>query len=252
MLQVIINSFLMKKIPFILLIAFAFSCQNDENSNMIPKHEKDSVMQTPTKKSYLALGDSYTIGESVSEQERWPIILQQELEKLGDSLQTPKIIAKTGWTTGELDEAIDQENITKIYDLVSVLVGVNDQYRGDDKGFTTERYQKEFADLLDRAIGFAGNDTSQVFVVSIPDYSVTPFASSSDTAKISRELAEYNAIGKEISEDKDVRFFDITPISQEAKSDSSLLASDELHPSGKMYKRWVKEVILEGVKKILE
>lgn len=219
---------------------------------MTTKDKQDDIKQNPTKKSYLALGDSYTIGESVSEQERWPIVLQKELEKLGDSLQTPKIIAKTGWTTGELDEAIDLENITKTYDLVSLLVGVNDQYRGETKGFTTERYREEFADLLDLAIGFAGNETNRVFVVSIPDYGITPFASNSDTAKIGRELAEYNAIAQEICETKNVRFFNITPISIEAKTDASLLAADELHPSGKMYKRWVEEMILEGVREILE
>lgn len=242
----------MKKIYFIPIFLIMLSCGKEDSEEMIGKNDEDIIMQNPTKKSYLALGDSYTIGESIPELERWPVVLKQRLDSSDSPLETPKIIAKTGWTTGELDNAIDKENISETYDLVSLLIGVNNQYRGEAKGFTTESYRTEFADLLNRAIGFAGNEPSKVFVVSIPDYSTTPFAINSDTAKIRMELEEYNAIAKEISKHNSVRFFNITPISQEAKTDNSLVASDKLHPSGKMYQRWVDEIILKGVREMLE
>lgn len=185
---------------------------------------------------YLALGDSYTTGEGVAEKDRWPTILAHQL-----GISPPTIIAKTGWTTDELQAAIDKAKPDTNYGLVSLLIGVNNQYRGYD----LEVYQKEFAALLQQAISFAGNDPNHVFVVSIPDYGVTPFAAEKESRKISKEIDMYNAINKKITEAAGVRYFDITPISGKAGYDASLLAEDQLHPSGKMYRMWVESFIEE-------
>jgi acyl-CoA thioesterase I len=187
---------------------------------------------------YLALGDSYTIGEGVTEQERWPVILAKRLE-----IAMPAIIAKTGWTTDELLAAIKKESHDKNYGLVSLLIGVNNQYRGYD----LDIYRKEFAQLLQQAISFAGDDPTKVFVVSIPDYGVTPFAAEKQPQKISEEINIYNSINKEISLKMRVRYFDITPISRNAAQYQTLLAEDQLHPSGKMYRMWVESFVKEVV-----
>jgi hypothetical protein len=142
---------------------------------------------------FLALGDSYTIGESVDEAERWPVQLAALLRNQGFSVDDPQIIARTGWTTDELSAAIDAADPQGPYDLVSLLIGVNNQYRGRD----SEGYRIEFIALLQRAIGFAGGQPSHVIVLSIPDWGVTPFASNSDAAKIAAEIDTYNAINKE-------------------------------------------------------
>ncbi len=186
--------------------------------------------------SFLALGDSYTIGEAVEENERWPIQLKAVLEKRGVALEPVKIIATTGWTTDELQKGIEKAKIDgQTYDLVSLLIGVNNQYRG----YPIAQYQKEFKELLVQAIQFAGGDVSSVFVISIPDYGVTPFAKEKDPEKIARELDEYNAIANKIASDLGVAFFDITSGSKKAKEDLELIAKDGLHPSGKMYADWV-------------
>jgi len=178
---------------------------------------------------YLALGDSYTIGESVAPAERFPNQLAREL-----GIGEPQIIAKTGWTTDELDAAIDAAEPKGPYDLVTLLIGVNNQYRGRD----AEEYRKQFVALLQRAIGFAGGDPKKVIVVSIPDWGVTPFAANRDRAKIAREIDHFNAINLEEAARAGARYVDITPISR--RDDPSLIASDGLHPSGKQYAEWVK------------
>lgn len=185
---------------------------------------------TATPPRYLALGDSYTIGEQVDEADRFPNQLARALK-----IPLPPIIAKTGWTTDELNAAIDQANVKGPYELVTLLIGVNNQYRGRD----AEQYRKEFAALLQRAIGFAGGNASRVVVVSIPDWGVTPFAASRDRAKIAREIDQFNAINREETARAKARYVDITPISRKAATDSTLVAGDGLHPSGKMYAAWV-------------
>ncbi|MDW3211794.1 MAG: SGNH/GDSL hydrolase family protein [Reichenbachiella sp.] len=184
---------------------------------------------------YLALGDSYTIGEAVAPDERWPHILQGRLVGEGFKVELPKIIATTGWTTDELQAAIDKEKPSSDYDLVSLLIGVNNQYRG----YPIDQYKKEFESLLQQAIVFAKGKSERAFVLSIPDYGVTPFAASKDPAKIAKELNEYNAIAKRICEQYQVAFVDITPGSRRAAKEPALVAEDGLHPSGKMYKEWV-------------
>jgi lysophospholipase L1-like esterase len=180
---------------------------------------------------YLALGDSYTIGESVPESDRFPVQLARQLG-LGD----PQIIAKTGWTTDELNAAIDAAHPTGPYELVTLLIGVNNQYRGRD----AEQYRGEFAALLQRAIGFAGGKASNVIVVSIPDWGVTPFAEGRDRAKIGAEIDHYNAINREETMKAGAKYADITPVSR--VSDPALFAGDGLHPSGKQYAEWVKVI----------
>lgn len=196
--------------------------------------------------TYLALGDSYTIGESVPESERWPNQLQKALAAEGLEIGMPRIIAKTGWTTSDLNEGINSNSPKSNYDLVSLLIGVNNQFRG----LSIEEFKKEFEALLERAIGFASNDKSQVFVVSIPDYGVTAFAQSRNPAKIGREIDAFNAAQKTICDAKGIPFFDITPISRQAIDDRELVASDGLHPSAKMYGQWVA-LITDDILKVL-
>jgi lysophospholipase L1-like esterase len=193
--------------------------------------------------SYLALGDSYTIGESVSADERWPYQLVARLAEDGIDVDTPEIIAATGWTTDELNAAIDASGNKKKYDMVSLLIGVNNQYRG----YHIEIFKNEFAELLFKAAKFAGNDFKKVFIVSIPDYGVTPFGESGDPEKIAREIDQYNSIAKSIAKENGVRFYDINPLSKTARGEKKLTAEDGLHPSGEMYSKWV-EVMYEGVK----
>ena len=196
--------------------------------------------------SYLALGDSYTIGESVPEAERWSVQLANELSLAGKQTATPKIIARTGWTTDELKAKIVSENITQTYDIVSLLIGVNNQYRGRD----VEQFRKEFVDLLETAIKFSGDKPAHVFVVSIPDWGVTPFGGNGTKKSISDQIDLYNAVKKQETEKKGVLFVDITPISRQALTDKSLIANDGLHPSGKMYQLWVEKMMPELLKKI--
>jgi lysophospholipase L1-like esterase len=191
--------------------------------------------------SYLALGDSYTIGECVEESERWSVQLARKLTASGKSVSKPKIIAQTGWTTDELKAAIVSENITQKFDLVSLLIGVNNQYRGR----SLEQFRTEFVDLLEMSIQFADGKTSQVFVVSIPDWGVTAFGGNGSKPEISTQIDLFNNVVKEESDKKNIAFVDITPISRQALIDSSLIASDGLHPSGKMYELWAGKIANE-------
>lgn len=195
---------------------------------------------TVKSQKYLALGDSYTIGEAVLMEESWPYQLYLKLVENDIYLQAPQIIAKTGWTTDELFAAIDTADLSEKYDLVSLSIGVNNQYRD----YPMEQFKKEYALLLEMAIYKANNEPGRVIVLSIPDYGVTPFAKKKNPQKISREIDEYNAVMEQITEKKSVRFYNITEISRQAKKDNKLLATDGLHPSGKMYDKWV-DIIYE-------
>ncbi|MEO1253710.1 MAG: SGNH/GDSL hydrolase family protein [Bacteroidota bacterium] len=188
---------------------------------------------------FLALGDSYTIGEAVNVDERWPVQLAKKLRK--DSIQIdPVIVATTGWTTDELQAGIVKSDLDGTFDFVSLLIGVNNQYRG----LPIDQYEKEFKQLLDQSIKFAGGNPYRVMVVSIPDYGATPFAKKKmlDEEKIAKELDNYNAIAEKIAKLRDVKFIDITSESRKIKEDASFIASDGLHPSGKMYSRWVDQM----------
>ncbi len=184
---------------------------------------------------YLALGDSYTIGEAVPAAERFPVQLARQL-----NLGEPQIIARTGWTTDELNAAVDEANPKGPFELVTLLIGVNNQYRGRD----AEQYRGEFAALLQRAIGFAGGNARRVVVVSIPDWGVTPFAEGRDRAQIAREIDRYNAVNREETLRAGARYVDITPISR--GGDPALVAEDKLHPSGRQYSEWVRLIAPEA------
>ena len=192
---------------------------------------------------FLALGDSYTIGESVDPSERWPAQLMTRLRGRGFSLDDPLLIATTGWTTGDLSRALVETQPLGPFDLVTLLIGVNNQYRGRSE----EEYRQQFRALLQRAIAYAGDDATRVVVLSIPDWSVTPFASAlgaepSSLDRISAAIDRLNAINQAEAERLGAYYIYVTLISREAAVDRSLLASDGLHPSGKMYARWVKLV----------
>lgn len=197
--------------------------------------------------TYLALGDSYTIGQAVGSTERFPAQLVAQLKAAGFDMGHHRIIAKTGWTTDELQAGIASSNLTadSTFSLVSLLIGVNNQYRGR----SVENYKPEFHALLDQAIAFAGGRRDRVFVVSIPDYAFTPFGNGNPD--ISAEIDAFNAANKSITEVAGVRYFNITPISREGLNDPDLVATDALHPSGKQYGQWV-DAMLEGVKTLLK
>ena len=198
-----------------------------------------AMSQTPTK--YLALGDSYTIGESVTENERWPVQLAEALRKKGTIIEDPKIIATTGWRTDNLANAINIARLKDEYNLVSLLIGVNNQYQGKP----IAQFTKEFEELLNTAIKLAGGKRENVFVVSIPDYGYTPFGKPKQE-KISKELDEYNNLTREIVKKYNIKYFYITDISRKGLTDPELVAEDGLHPSGKQYGLWV-DLILKGL-----
>lgn len=188
---------------------------------------------------YLALGDSYTIGESVEQSGTFPFQLARKLEgRTGIHFSEIKVVAKTGWTTNELQDGIKRAKPKGPFDLVTLLIGVNNQYRGYD----LTQYQNEFSELLQQAISFANQDPKKVIVVSIPDYGCTPFGGEM-AEKIDRDLQVYNEIAFQISQKSGVAFVDIFPISKQAKVDSGLIAEDNLHPSAAMYQLWVEAIL---------
>tara|TARA_B100000945_G_scaffold290151_1_gene263683 strand:- start:2273 stop:2941 length:669 start_codon:yes stop_codon:yes gene_type:complete len=198
--------------------------------------------------SYLALGDSYTIGESVDYLHSYPVQLKNKLNFEEKVIDKVIIVAKTGWTTDELLDSLNLLEIKEKYDLVSLLIGVNNQYRGYDISI----YSKDFEKLLIKAIGYSKNKNN-VFVLSIPDYGVTSFISSEeDKKKIYNEINSYNSINKMISKKYNVMYFDITEISRLAEFDTSLVAFDNLHPSRKMYSLWVEKINQSVFNKIIK
>lgn len=184
--------------------------------------------------TYLALGDSYTIGEGVPLFESFPCQLVQLLRKKKMHFHSPEIIAKTGFTTFELAEQILKTSLEEKYDFVTLLIGVNNQYRG----LPLEDYKNEFTFLLHKAIHFAGGKLSNVFVLSIPDWGVTPFAKESDSEKITNEIQTFNDAAKIIAQKNNVDFSDITSWTSVVSKDASYLAQDGLHYSAKTYAEW--------------
>ncbi len=191
---------------------------------------------------FLALGDSYTIGQSVAEDDRWPVQLATKLEALGVEVEELTIIAQTGWRTDNLWNAILTRNPQPTYNLVSLLIGVNNQYQGAD----FDRYPNEFRQLLEKALALCEGEKERVMVLSIPDYGYTPFGAS-NREQISGEIDQYNKINKKISEEMGVAWFNITDISRQALEKPGYLAPDQLHPSGVMYALWV-ELILKSIR----
>jgi len=189
----------------------------------------------------LSLGDSYTIGERVDASERWPAQLCTMLAKQGLAVKAPQIIAKTGWTADELEAELDSADdclIKPPYALTTLLIGVNDQYRGR----SVEEFQLSFERLLDRAIGYAGLDPRRLLVLSIPDWGVTPFAAEQGRLGtiVARQIDEYNAVSRQLTEATGADYLDITDLTREAANNPALLTDDGLHPSAIDYQRWAR------------
>lgn len=196
--------------------------------------------------SYLALGDSYTIGEQVLPADNFPNKTVSTLKEKGVDAADPVIIATTGWTTDELATAIREHNINETFSVVSLLIGVNNQYRGR----TVENYREEFLSLLNQAMFFADNQPNRVFVLSIPDWGVTPFAADRDKAKIAAEIDAYNDACRGITEMLHCNYIEITESTRHNGHNPDFLAPDLLHPSGMEYAIWANRLadkILEAL-----
>lgn len=240
MLKWIFNQILLVAVGFLLLVACA-----EENKNSVDENQSNAPV---SKLTYLALGDSYTIGESVAENERYPNQLAEKLKAIALEFEPVKIIAKTGWTTDELQAAIDAENVRDTFDLVSLLIGVNNQYRG----YSLAEYKQEFDALLRQSIRFAGGKKERVFVVSIPDYAYTPFGQRANPTLISRKIDSFNLANETITKSYGISYFNITPISRKGLEQKELVATDELHPSGKQYELWVASFVGEVAALLME
>lgn len=192
------------------------------------------------KLSYLALGDSYTIGEAVPQAESFPFQLVDQLKERELDVEPPVVIAKTGWTTSELQAAIKSEVLEREFDFVTLLIGVNNQYRKEP----LEVYREEFRALLNTAVGFAAHGASRVFVIAIPDWGVTPFGLQSGRGMelIAEEIDAFNAVNKAETLLSGISYTDIAADSRLAFSDSGLIAEDGLHPTGRMYRDWAQKV----------
>lgn len=188
---------------------------------------------------FLALGDSYTIGESVEATERWPVQLATMLRESGFDVDEPEIIARAGWTTDDLEAAISTADPRGAYGLVSLLIGVNNQYRGRP----LDEYRTEFRALLGRAIGFASGVPGRVLVLSIPDWGVTPFGEGRERTRIGAEIDAFNAVNRTETECAGACYVDISQISRRAANQPSLTAADGLHPSGELYRGWAMAVL---------
>ena len=216
-----------------MMMLFVAACSKERT--VIPAQPNFPTDTTKKPKTYLALGDSYTIGSSVAVSERFPVQLAGMFASQGQQITGPEIIATSGWTTGSLLSALSAAGPLKSnYDLVSLLIGVNNQYQRRSQA----EYKTEFTTLLNQAISYAGGKKNRVFVLSIPDYSVTPFAQNSDTVTISNEIDQFNAINRQVAELMGVQYLDITPISREGRTNAAMQAGDGLHPSGLQYRRW--------------
>jgi lysophospholipase L1-like esterase len=235
-----------KLITAIILMILFLACKKPDNSFQpvpfvptIPNPDTTGPGDTLIERTYLALGDSYTIGQSVDVNQRFPVQAVAMLNNLNVPFKQPEIIAQTGWTTGALLYRIDNNPPARTeYDIVTLLIGVNNQYQGR----TQDEYRQQFITLLERAIQYAGNKKHHVFVLSIPDYSVTPFAAGRNRELIAAQIDSFNVINKTISDQYQVNYIDITGDSRQATVYPSLIANDGLHPSGEQYRLWAAKL----------
>lgn len=218
--------------PILLVLSFCAGAQKQK----IRQNSPTQQIMSQSLLTFLALGDSYTIGEAVPLRETFPYQTVSLLREKGLALAAPEIVAITGWTTDELAAGMSNYRFLPRYDLVTLLIGVNNQYRGR----SLDNYQTEFRELMEQALRFAGNKKERVMVLSIPDYGVTPFAKNRNPEKISRELDAFNAAAKEICQSAGIDFLDITAGFRKALDQPDLVASDGLHPSGKAYRQWAE------------
>jgi len=234
MLKTYLKSLKMRAYFFFCYCIIYYSCATPNS-----KQNTTPNTQETTSISYLALGDSYTIGQSVPTSQRWPVLLSKALRAEGHNIETPKIIAKTGWRTDNLLDAMKtQLNSSSKYDLVSILIGVNNQFQGR----TIETYEQNLRTLFDQAIEHCKKGKEGVFVLSIPDYGATPYGAPR-AESIGQAIDQWNAVYQKVALEYQLPWYDITPISRTATQDKSLIAEDGLHPSGKMYQLWVDHII---------
>jgi lysophospholipase L1-like esterase len=230
--------FIVGAIPMILLALSSWSCKK-KIYTVGTAPQNDTIITPPVltnAKRLLSLGDSYTIGQGVTEPERFPNQTIDALKALGANMKYPaQIIAQTGWTTQNLLYGMANANPLPVgpYDLVTLLIGVNNQYQRKDTG----EYRTQFTQCLEKAIFYSGNRPNRVFVLSIPDYGATPFGSA-NAVQIGVEIDRFNAINKQVCDAMAINYTDITPSTRLATTDPSLVAADNLHPSGKEYAKW--------------
>jgi len=226
--------------PVIVLLISLLGCAKSSTHTDIGM-DTIQTEQSGNQLSYLALGDSYTIGEAVPQDQSFPSQLAAAANLQNLKIGKPTIVATTGWTTNELQTAIKSSSLQPKYDMVTLLIGVNNQYRG----YSIDTYRTEFKDLLQTAINYAGGNTAHVFVVSIPDWGATPFGKQSgrNIAEIAKEIDAFNAVNREETLKRSVSYTDITSASRNAATDGTLVAGDGLHPSGKMYQDWAAHIL---------
>lgn len=225
-----------------MLLMFVACTHAIQTSEILP-----TEIIVPDTLRYLALGDSYTIGHSVPEQQRFPVQLAERFREAGIPTHSPAIIAKTGWTTGSLLNELYTKPVLGKYDLVSLLIGVNNQYQS----LSQSLYAQDFYRLLDSAIVYAANRPERVIILSIPDYAFTPFGQNRPNAgQISAQIDAFNVINRQIAAERGITWFDITPISRQGLENPALVAGDGLHPSGEMYRQWV-QLLLPDVLRIV-
>ena len=220
----------MRWIPVLLLFFVMFSCQEPSGLEMLVKDDSTSI-------SWLALGDSYTIGQGVNSAERFPAQTLDLLKMRKIKTAQLTYVATTGWTSGDLDKSISQQNLAN-YDIVTVLIGVNDQFESVD----TSVYSRNFKSVLNKAIQATRGESQHVLVLSIPDYSLTPEGKKLDTTKIKREIDLFNSLNKKLANSFKCQYLDITILGREAKSNPSWVARDGLHPSAVAYKKWAENI----------
>lgn len=218
---------------FVALLACTKKKESGPEGNPAP----GPVWNGPTQNlQWLALGDSYTIGTSVTAEERYVSQSLPLLRTAGLQFKTPQIIAVNGWTTSDLLEAMKPIPSSSQFDLVTILIGVNNQFRGR----SLEEYEQQFQEILERGIQLAKNDKKRVIVLSIPDYGVTPVGAGYNAERVAREIDLFNQVNRNLANRFQVAYLNVTDLSRKAKNDPSLVASDGLHFSGKAYKEWAE------------
>ncbi len=237
--------FFMSITNILALTFILFACSKGEHSPLMADANLNVIQQEPQdtdakrgKYDYLALGDSYTVGQNVDTSESFPKQLEKLLEKNLNAKINTDIVATTGWRTDNLIDGIENSSLNSLYDFVTLLIGVNNQYQGQP----FSQYEEEFPKLLDQAIAFAGNDPSRVIVVSIPDYGYTPFGENNGMQTISKDIDAYNAFAESTASLRNVTYVYITDISRQGLDQPELVADDGLHPSGKAYKMFVDRI----------
>ena len=231
----------------VVIVFFCLACGKKESTADIGRPAPFTPPPAPGNYTFLALGDSYTIGQSVEAAERFPAQTVSLLRQQNISVSDPVYIARTGWTTANLQAAIATQAPPSTFDLVTLLIGVNDQYQGQD----TTGYAVRFTQLLQNAVQLAKGNRNHVFVLSIPDYSATPFVTPSEKQRVQKEIDWFNDINKRITEMNGVSYTNITPSTREAANNPSLVAGDGLHPSGLEYKKWAN-LLLPKIKTALQ